>query len=329
MEEKKINYSLAFFVLLEVALFFLFFSLFPNTIFAGFGTDNVTVLTNLTVGNVYPEIINVSIQDNAASFTLAPNSTTLLRCVAVVRDYNGEGDISAAYSEFFDNFSSSYGGSDDNNMHYTNTSCNITTSFSSYLGYSDDAYTALVNCTYLVWYYANATEWNCTVRINDSYNWQAREDDLITISPMMALGLPDVIQYGTVNATYVSDENITNMTNYGNVKVNLSLSGYGFWENDGNSMNCTLGSIKNISIEHEKYNLTISHPGDLTFSEFIANYTNLTSAPVTRKYDLDFRHDDAVNEAWNYTYWRIYVPLGVAGTCQGNIIFGAVQADGT
>ena len=28
------------------------------------------------------------------------------------------------------------------------------------------------------------------------------------------------------------------------------------------------------------------------------------------------------NEAQNRTYWRIYVPLGVAGTCQGNIVFG-------
>jgi len=37
---------------------------------------------------------------------------------------------------------------------------------------------------------------------------------------------------------------------------------------------------------------------------------------------------NVVNDAINSTYWRIYVPLGVAGTCQGNIVFGATVAPG-
>lgn len=315
-------------LILVIALSFLFFSSLPKTVFAGVGTNNVTVITNLTVGNTYPEILNVSIQDAAATFTLTPNSTTKLKIIGVIRDYNGEADIKAANVTFFDLASSSYGGGVDNNMNYINSSCNITTDFTSYNGYSDDEYTALANCTLNIWYYANATIWNGTIHINDSYNWQARQYDLINISPLLALGLPDFIYYGIVNATYVSGENISNVTNYGNVKINLSLSGYGFKENDGNSMNCTLGSIKNISIEQEKYNLTIPQLGDITLSEFQTNYTNLTSAPVVKRYNLDFRHDDVVNEAWNHTYWRIYVPIGVGGTCQGNIIFGAVQANG-
>lgn len=328
MKTWKKKSRLLVFIFLEVALLLIFFSFLTNNVFAGFGEHNVTVKTNLTVGNVFPEILNVSIEDDAASFTLTPNDTTSLKCIAVVRDYNGEADIDDAVSAFFDN-AYSYGDSDDNNSHYTNTTCVITNTFGSYNGYNDDAYTALVNCTYDVWYYANATEWNCTMVVNDSYNWEGIGYDLITIDPLLALGLPDIIQYGEVNATYVSDENVTNVTNYGNVKINLSLSGYGFWENDGNAMNCTLGANQNISIEYEKYNLTTTTPGDISYSEFIANYTNLTSYPVTKIFNLDFRHQEAVNEAWNYTYWRIYVPLGVAGTCQGNIIFGAVQADGT
>ena len=326
--KKKINYLFTFFTILAAILVFLFFLSFPKTIFAGVGTNNVTVITNLTVGNVYPEILNVSIQDGAATFTLTPNSTTTLRCLAVIRDYNGEADIKVANSTFFDTLSSSYGASNDNNNHYVNSSCTITPSFTSYNGYSDDVYTVLANCTFPIQYYANATQWNCTVIVNDSYNWKARGSDLINISPLLALGLPDFIYYGTVNATYVSGENISNVTNYGNIPVNLSLSGYGFRESDNNAMNCTLGAIKNISIQNEKYNLTIPHTGDYTLTQFIVNYTNLSSAPTVRSFNLDFRHNDAVNEAWNHTYWRIYVPLGVAGTCQGNIIFGAVQANG-
>ncbi len=328
MERKRQKKTLTrILIFLEVILFFVLFSFFPKIIFAGIGVNNVTVITNLTVGNVFPEILNVSIEDNSPSFVLTPNATTKLQCKAVIRDFNGELDLRVVNATFFDNFSSSYGDINDNNFHYTNSSCNILYNFGSFLGYTDDEYTALANCTFDVWYYANSTDWNCTIIINDSYNWKARDYDMIGISPLLALGLPDIIQYGTVNATYVSDENITNVTNFGNVKVNLSLSGYGFRENDGNAMNCTLGSIKNISIYHEKYNLSKSTPGDLTLTQFQTNYINLTSYPIVRQYNLDFRHNDISNEAWNYTYWRIYVPIGVAGTCQGNIIFGAVQAN--
>ena len=139
----------------------------------------------------------------------------------------------------------------------------------------------------------------------------------------MAVGLPQSLDYGLVNATYVSEEGILNVTNYGNVKINLSLSGYAVNEGDGFAMNCSLGG--NISINYEKYNLTDSNPGSLSLSQFEASYVNLTSSPKVREFNLNYRQDDTQNEAINSTYWRIYVPVGVGGTCQGNIVFGAVQ----
>jgi len=320
MKEWKKKYLTFAFVFLELVLFFLFFSFITEDVFAGFGAGNVTVVTNLTVGNVYPEVLNVSIQNGDATFTLTPNDSRKISCFAHIVDYNGEDDLGYVNATFFDNFTS-MSAADDNNSKYTNYSCVLDK------GYGDE-YTVGVNCTFDVWYYANASVWNCSVTANDSYNWQNSNSDNITISPLLALGLPDIIQYGTVNATYVSDENITNVTNYGNVPVNLSLNGYGFWPGDGNAMNCTLGANKNISIEYEKYNLTASTSGDLTYSQFIGNYTNLTTNPVIKQFDLDFRKNENVNEAWNYSYWRIYVPLGVAGTCKGNIVFAATQSDG-
>lgn len=100
-------------------------------------------------------------------------------------------------------------------------------------------------------------------------------------------------------------------------------------EGDGLSMNCTLGSVGNISINYERYNLTSSIAGDLSLGDFEANYSNLTSTSVVREFNLNYRQNDAVNEAINSTYWRIYVPTGVAGSCSGNIIFGATQSAGT
>jgi hypothetical protein len=312
--------TLFFLIVLELALLVILFSFFPKGVFAGVGSPNVTVITNLTVGNVFPELSNVTIENNASNLALTPNTTRRIYCSGLATDYNGWNDITFASGVFFDNTFSTYGAANDNNLHYTNTSCTIT---------QDGTYTDWINCSIDVWYYANPGIWNCTLLVNDTKNKKGYGDDTINISSLLALGLPDYIYYGEVNATEVSLENLTNVTNYGNVKINLSLSGYGFRLSDGNAMNCTMGAIRNISIMHEKYNLTNSNPGVLDLPQTIANYTNLTSAPVVKRFGLDFRQNDTFNEAINASYWRIYVPLGVAGTCQGNIVFGATVAPGT
>ena len=319
---KMKNFKLISFCILEIILVVLFLFLFlpPKTVFAGFGEDNVTALTNLTVGKAPPVIIQIETEQG--SINLIPNSTKTVNCTVVIEDYDGEGDIANVTAVLFDPLETTYESSDDNNNHYSNNSCRIDITYG-------DEYQVFAHCLFDLWYYANAGTWNCTVIVSDITPYSSNGTNTTQVQPLLALGLPDILQYGLVNSTYVSNENITNVTNFGNVPINLSLSGYGFTENDGNAMNCTLGSIKNISIELEKYNLTNSNPGDLSLSEFIANYTNLTLNPITRRYDLDFRQEDTVNDAWNHTYWRIYVPVGVAGTCQGNIIFGAVQADGS
>ncbi len=323
---KKVALPLIF---LEFILIIFLLSFFPKIILAGVGENNVTVQTLLDVGAVYPEVINVSIEEDAASVSLNPATTKKIYCAGVVVDYNGQQEIDSVMAEFYDSVVSGYGSGDDNNEHYANSSCEIINDTAGWNGYADDAYNAVVNCSMDVWYYANPQTWECTIFAIDTTGLSDTGTDTITVSDLLALGLPDTINYGTVNATYVSEENITNVTNYGNVELNLSLNGYGFIENDGYAMNCTLGAIKTIPIDYEKYNLTASTLGELSLTSFENVYLNLTSAPVTKRFDLNYRQNDILNEAWNHTYWRIYVPLGVAGTCQGNIIFGAVQADGS
>lgn len=310
-------------------MLFSLFSFFPSLVRGDVSGQNVTVITSLIVGNVGPEILNVSIDDDAATITLIANGTKTVSCVALLRDWNNETDIKAATAEFFDNTASSYGSSDDNNNHYTNSSCNITISFTSWHGVNDDEYLALANCTFSVQYYANPGTWNCTVFVNDTYNWNAINSDVITINELLAVRLPSTINYGTVNSTYVSNENVTNVNNVGNVIINLSLSGYAVNESDGLAMNCSIGNIKNISINYEKYNLNTSTAGSLTLTEFEAAYVNLTSSPVVKKFDLNYRQNDTEDDAINSTYWRIYVPLGVAGSCSGNIVFGATKSNGS
>jgi len=130
----------------------------------------------------------------------------------------------------------------------------------------------------------------------------------------------------------VSDEVAVNVTNAGNVMVNLSLSGYARTVGDGYAMNCSLGSVQNISINYEKYNLTSANAGPLDFTAFeTGNYANVTASVQTRRFNLGQRFNDAQTglDDTNATYWRIYVPSGVAGNCTGNIVFGATRAAGS
>ncbi|MGV8151940.1 MAG: hypothetical protein ACP5OG_02575 [Candidatus Nanoarchaeia archaeon] len=322
--ENKIKYY--FLIALETALLVLFFNFFSYNVYGVVG-ENVTVITYLEVGNVFPEIYNVSIENNNASINLIANDTHTILCNAIVVDYNGDQDIKYATAEIFDT-TSSYGASEDNNNHYNNLSCNISNSFGSWNGVADDEYTALVNCTFNLWYYANPNVWNCTVFINDTLDFNAIGSDNVTVNQLLSIGLPDSINYGKVNASYMSDEKNASVINYGNVKLNLSLYGYGSNESDGLAMNCTTGSTKNISIEYEMYNLSYFNISSMNLVQATTNYLNLSGTRTVRQFNLGPRNNDTLNEAWNNTYWRIYVPRGVAGNCTGRIVFGATVQDG-
>jgi len=319
----KMQKALAGLVVLEIFIFFMliFSVLLPSfgRVLAGVGENNVTVQTLLEVGNVYPEILSVVINDGQA-IDLVPNGTANVSVFAVIRDYNGENDIELANATFFDN-TVGYGNSDDNNNHYTNASCALDT------GYGD-GFEVGANCSFTVWYYANNETWNATVEVTDNRSWTDIESNTTTMNVLLAFVLPDTINYGQVNATEVSLQRIANVTNAGNVLVNLSLSGYAYTVGDGWAMNCSVGNVQNISIGYEQYNLTDSNTSVLTLAEYDLIHKNLTSDPVVNGFDLFQRQNDTVQyvDDTNSTYWRIYVPIGVAGNCTGNIVFGAVQA---
>ncbi len=321
----KVRKALARFVIVEtiIFVFLVAYAALPYLELSGavVGANNVTVGTLLQVGNVYPEIINFTYP---ISLSLTPNGTSNLEIIVIARDYNNDTDIQNLTLTFFDNSASSLGAADDNNVHYTNNSCSINYSYG-------DQYDVSANCTIPIWYYANNATWNATILVTDNATLTDSNSTLISISTLLALGLPDSIDYGIVNATSVSAQQIANVTNFGNTIFNLTLKGYGSTPNDNLSMNCTLGSNKNISINYEKYNLTASNDSALSLVQFEGIYLNLTSSSVTKTFNLPQRQNDTlvyVDET-NATYWRIYVPKGVAGTCSGNIVFGAVQSTGS
>jgi hypothetical protein len=324
----KIGITLGFLVLLEALIIFLSFSSFLPGVSAVVGTPNATVQTFLEVGESFPEIINITVDDFNESITLNANSTKTVSCVARIVDYNDDDSLDTVTAVFYDTVLSTAGGPDDNNTHYTNSSCIFDLDFVEWNGHLDDDYHALGICTFEIWYYANPGNWNCSMTVTDNASLSDTQQDDITIDELLAVGLPDFINYGTVNATYVSDEQIANVSNVGNVELNLSLSGYAQTPGDGLAMNCSLGRNGYIDLDYEKYNLTETTPGSVTLTSFENLYLNLTSAPVVKEFNLPYRQEETYNEAVKSSFWRIYVPQGAAGSCQGNIVFGATVAPG-
>ncbi len=312
---------------LELTLFvFLLVALFTPNIMnvAGVvGANNVTVRTTLNVGQVAPDILSI-IVNGGNTISLSPNTTTNVTVYVVARDYNNESDIINISLRFFDNVNSSYTHASDNNNHYRNNGCTIDISYG-------DEYEINATCIVGLWYYANNATWNATINVTDNSTRTAVGSNTSTVNILLGIGLPDSIDYGTVNATEVSLEQVANVTNFGNTIFNLTLDGYARNRYDNFSMNCTRGNIQNISIWYEKYNLNVSNTSMLSLAQFESIYINLTSAPVTKTFNLLQRYNDTSPylDDTNASYWRMYVPVGVAGTCSGNIVFGAVQATGS
>lgn len=321
MKTKKLNKKNGMKLLyLELALALLVFSIsfpfFIDNTFADIGSS-VTPTTNLTIGKSNPNIL--SIVTEAGSVILVPNGTKVVNCSVIIEDFDGDVDMDFVNATFFDSVTSFPEDSDDVNYHYTNDSCVIDNSYG-------DNYQAKVDCLFIVEYNANPGEWNCSVYVEDLSHYSDSDTNSTTIEELLAFGLPTNIDYGIINATYVSDEREANITNVGNVMVNLSVSGYGLSEGDGYAMVCDYGSSQNISVGFEKYNLTDSNLDELSYSQFEGNYSNLTNNLKIKGINLDYHQNVGINDMVNTTYWRIYVPVGVAGTCNGTILFGAIKA---
>lgn len=91
--------TIIFLVSLEITLLIILFSFFPKDVLAGFGVGNVTVITNLTIGNVFPEMSNMSVE-NTPTLTLIPNNTRKTYCWGLATDFNGWNDIVNGTAEF-------------------------------------------------------------------------------------------------------------------------------------------------------------------------------------------------------------------------------------
>ncbi len=264
------------------------------------------------VANVSPNVIAVTLEDDVASpadeIDLVEGTTKTVHCDARVKDPNGWTDIVVTNATIYDD-SSSLGAADDNNAHYTNSSCGVS---------MGSGIEAAVNCTFEVWYYANATTWTCNLRVADQADLTDNGTDTSVVQSLVALDMPGVIDFGTLQVGTPSATDVAqNINNTGNQNMDINLDGYGVVDGDGLSMNCTDGTNPGIPLENIRYNISDTGDGYSTM-------TALTDTAFTETaFDLLQRFDDLSPSTQN-TYWKFNVSGGAAGTCNGTVNIAAI-----
>jgi len=264
---------------------------------------NVSVDTRVNITGSAPEIVSTFL---LRPIILAAGSTRVVTCNFSVRDYNGFADIGAVNATFFNVAQSSLTAVDNNNTHYTNSSCAL-------IAGEQGGYFSNYTCSFPISYYAVNGTWNCTGFVNDTIGLATNGSGLTNISALFALNVTPLIDYGNVAVGSTSENQSANVTNLGNLPINVTVRGYGATFNDGLSFVCENG---NVSIGAQRFSADIA-----------AAYAAKT--PITSAYQQipTFAVSKPVNDTGqlNATYWQLYLAVSesASGLCNGTVVFQA------
>jgi hypothetical protein len=269
---------------------------------------SVTVNTTVNITNAAPWVTRIVLDP---TIDLTAYNTTQVYCNVSTYDYDN--DTLTLNATLFINGVSQPSDVDDGNNHYTNTSCASTTSQNPNMNWT---------CVLLVQYYANNnSNWQCNVTVSDGGKVPAsNESSSSTINPLIAIRMPAVLDYGDLAVGDTSPDTPANITNAGNRDANISVKGYADTEGDGLAFNCSFGTI---DLAYEKYNTSAD-------SGSFWDMFNLTSTD-TEIYDFYVPQrtgEGPNNDSTNITHWRVQIPVGAGGVCNGKIVFTASDRSG-
>jgi hypothetical protein len=302
--------NLLLIIAISTILVFYFFANLTPVVSWGPGANyrNVSVRTTVNVTQAYPEILNISC--NQTALTLNAGTTKQQTCIVQIRDYNGGDTINNTNMTFYfyQNLSSD---SDDNNTHYTNVTCTEGT---------PDGYLVNWTCSIDFWYYAINGSWRANATVKDDYNLTDNGYTNFSISPLYALNVTNLINFGDMavsDTTGDGDLKQANVTNLGNMIINVSLYAYG-GENEitgaGYAMIC---SVRNITLPNERYSISSA--------DSYASMSPVTGAPVLIPSFSVAKQTVPTDYMINATYWALHVnaTTNPFGECNGTVVFNA------
>jgi len=329
IKKKNARLLLVAISIVSVALLGIIGTFFDPTYVYGALNQSVTTLLNVT--NTEPNFYQLTLDDLAApanEIVLSAGGLTEVYCNASASDPNGQADlVNATASIYAKGTGSGFFDTDNNASHYTNSTC------TEFYNVPSTTNNRSLICRFRVDYFAFNTTWECNMTVRDFGGTQNLSQKLflnatrtanVTLDALLAINVSaSVLDYGNLSVTETSSEKSLNVTNVGNQRTNFTVLGFGgqnkTMENAGNSsMICQTG---NISIYQERYSNTTgtSWPTmiNLTFNTTIINNVTLQNRTHAT--------DPLAGLTTNATYWRIRVPLSVAGLCNGTIQFAATS----
>ncbi|MBI3027278.1 hypothetical protein HYY70_04125 [Candidatus Woesearchaeota archaeon] len=302
-----------------------------NYVIGATNVTNNTVLAIVNVTNTEPNITLVVIYDETnalyGDIDLIASGPTIVTCNVSIFDYNGAGDIdNESINATLHIQSVGREGNTDNNHRYRNSSCGTCAQFTST--------NVTCECKFGLQYYANdSNSWVCNVTVRDRggtgltasrLNFSDTEiSSTITVAKLLAINTSTLLDYGNLSVTQTSAEIVHNITNVGNINLNLSLRSYG-GDNESLGQNVTMVcGLGNITFGNQRYEVGGQKSG-IAF----ADMRNVTNQTVIINFTFPARIDDTTYGLdRNSTLWRLQVPLSVGGICNGTIIFGAIDAE--
>jgi len=268
--------------------------------------ENVSVRTTVNVTQAYPEILNITC-NNGADVTLNAGTTFTLICLVEIRDYNGGNTINSTNGTFYYYLNDS-SDPDDNNTHYTNSSCTENSTNGYYTNWT---------CAFDLLYYANNGTWEANITVKDDYNMTANNYTNVTINPLYALNVTNVIDFGNmaVGDTTSTPVPSANITNFGNKDINVSVYGFGGEDEATGAGLAMICEIRNITLPNERY--------DLSSATVYDSMTPITGAATyIAGLTIPQQTNDSKQEI-NSTYWRLHVNITTNpfGQCNGTVVF--------
>jgi hypothetical protein len=254
---------------------------------------------------ITPIFLSSSIGDGFSldgQIMLSAGSIRQVNCSMTASDPEGIDNLKNATGKFY-YFLNKSSDSDDASVHYSNSSC---------VAIGNTSSNKTFTCSFDVLYYANNGTWNCNISVFNNYSNFIYSNISTVVQPLYAINLTDGVDFSNVPTGGVSVNITANITNFGNMLINLSLQGYAVTIGDNVGMNCS--DQTNISI------------GNIRFStNATANYTSKNALNGSiQPINFQLKKQTTVVQISNYTYWQISINPGTwMKLCEGHIIFNA------
>lgn len=272
-----------------------------------------TATGRVDVGNSAPAVSNVKLIDWGASDNNQIGDSMSghqynyrVACNFTVSDINGIGDIKVPVANISHSTSSATG-SDDSDVHYSNSSC--------IMNYSSGTNELTFTCLFRIQYYADAGTWTCDASVYDGSSSRGTGSDTATLQSITSLEINQTtLNFGSMSAgTNSSSAQAGQMINIGNVEIDVQISG-----------NDLTNASDTIIMENITFNRTI-----YTSTKYGSTSNNPNTAPrrlqsAAYEWDLNIRDresGDANFVTANKTgQFRIIIPNGQKAALYKNTI---------